>query len=192
MSSLKPLISIRDADFEFENALVKIVASRNCPGIELVGLKVGPFEEGREYEVRFWVAQELVKAGIGRFREEELLDAVSLHKISWKERVQPATQVSPLPEDFYPKIRRYLASLKEETVKSAEKIREYEKTFRLSHDIVNCRLKKIVSLSSYPARTNRVLENLTKEECMLYDRLHRIINEWRSNILGRKAKLDRG
>ena len=188
MSSLKPLISIRDADFEFENAPVKIVASRNCPEIELAGLKVGPFEEGREYDVRFWVAQELERARIGRFREEELLDAVKLHKISWKERVQSVTQVSSLPEDFYPKLRRYLAGLKEKTVKSAEKMREYEKTIRLSHDIVNCRLKKIVSLSSSSARTNRILENLTREERTLYDRLHQIIGEWRSSILKKGGK----
>jgi len=188
MSSLKPLISIRDADFEFENAPVKIVASRNCPEIELVGLKVGPFEEGREYEVRFWVARELEKAGIGRFREEELLDAVKLHKIHWKERVQSVTQVSALPENFYPKLRRYLASLKEKAMKNAEKMREYEKTVKLSRDIVDVRLKKIVSLSSFSAKTDQVLENLTKEERILHDRLHQIISGWRSNILKEEGK----
>ena len=188
MSSLKPLISIRDADFEFENVPVKIVASRNCPEIELAGLKVGPFEEGREYDVRFWVAREMEKAGMGRFREEELLDAVKLHKIHWKERVQSVTQVSSLPENFYPKLRRYLVSLKEEAVKSAEKMREYEKTVKLSHDIIDVRLKKIVSLSSSPAKTNQLLESLTREERILHDRLNKIISGWRYNILKEGGK----
>jgi len=189
MSAIKPLMSIKDADFKFENTPVKIVASRNCPEIELAGLKVGSFEEGREYEVRFWVARELERAEIGRFREEELLDAVKLHKIHWKERVQSITQVSSLPENFYPKLRRYLASLKEKAVKNAEKMREYETTVKLSRDIVDVRLKKIVSLSSYSAKTSQVLENLTREERILHDRLHQIISGWRSSILKEGGKI---
>lgn len=68
----------------FENNPVKIVINRNCPEIQLVGLKVGPFEEGKEYEVKYWVAKELERRGIARVREEELLDAVKLHKIFGK------------------------------------------------------------------------------------------------------------
>jgi hypothetical protein len=180
---VKPLISIKDADFEFENTLVKIVVNRNCPEIELVGLKAGPFEEGKKYEVRFWIAQELEKAGIGRFREEEILDAVKLHKIHWKERVQPFNQVSSLPDNFYPKLKRYLASAKKEVARSAEKMKEYEKAMRLAHDIVDCRLKKITSLASSPAQTNQVLQNLAREERLLYDCIYEIINEWKSNIV---------
>lgn len=183
MSLAKPLTSVEDADFKFENSPVQVIASRNCPEIELAGLKVGPFEEGRDYEVRFWVAQELKKAGIARFREEELLDAVSLHKIHWKERVQSVKRLSSLPEDFYAKLRRYLAGLKAEAAKSAEKMREYEKSVRLAHDIVNCRLKKIVSLSSFPEKTNQFLQDLAMEERVLYGRLHRFIGEWRSDIM---------
>lgn len=178
----KPLMSIEDADFEFENSPVQVIASRNCPEIELAGLKVGPFEEGKDYEVYFWVAQELKKAGIVHFHEE-LLDAVSLHKIHWKERVQSVKQLSSLPEDFYAKLRRYLADLKVEASKSAEKMMEYEKSVRLAHDIVNCRLKKIVSLSSFPEKTTQFLQDLAMEERILYDRLYKSIGEWRSDIL---------
>jgi len=94
MLSAKSLASIKDADFMFENTPVKIIVNRNCPEIELAGLKIGPFEEGKEYEVRFWVAHELEKAGIVRFREEELLNAVKLYKMHWKERVQSVKQIS--------------------------------------------------------------------------------------------------
>lgn len=174
---------IKDEDFVYENTPVKIVASRNCPEIELVGLKVGPFEEGKEYEVRFWMAHELEKAGIARFREEELLNAVKLYKMHWKERVQSVRQISSLSEDFYPRLRRYLASLKREAVNNPEKMKEYEKVSRLSRDIINCRLKKIVSLASTFAQTNQILKNLTREERIIYERLSSIISDWRSKIL---------
>lgn len=176
-------MSIKDVDFMFENNPVKIVINRNCPEIQLVGVKVGPFEEGKEYEVKYWVAKELERAGIARVRQEELLDAVKLHKIFWKESIQQARQVSPLEEDFYPRLRRYLASLKRKAISNPEKLKEYDKARRLSRDIVNCRLRKIVSLASSPAQTNQTLKNLAREERVLYERLYEIINKWKQKIL---------
>ena len=122
----KPSTFIADADFEFENTPVRIAANRNCEKIELAGLEIGPFEEGKEYEIRFWIAKELEKAGIARFREEDLLTSVKLYKIHWKERVQSVKQIASISQDFYPKLRRYLADLKKNAVKKPEIMREYE------------------------------------------------------------------
>jgi len=170
-------------DFCFENSLVKIVANRNCPEIKLAGLTVGPFDEGNEYEVYFWVAKELANAGMVHFREDDVLDATKLFKVQWKEGVQIPGQISELPEDFYPKLRRYLATIKEEISKQPEKINEYEKTKHLAKDIVNSRLKKIVSLSAGPSQTDQVLKKLTSEEKILYDQLVKLISRWKTNIL---------
>ncbi len=176
-------MKITDLDFSFENSLVKIVANRNCPEIKLAGLKAGPFEEGDEYEVQYWIARELVKFGIARFREEGILDSAKLSKIQWKERVQTARQTVKLPENFYPKLRRYLMELKDEIAKKPEKMREYEKVGHLTQDIINSRLKKIVSLTSAPAQRNQILKNFTREERFLYEEIHKLISEWRTQIL---------
>ncbi len=113
---------------------------------------------------------------------------MKLHKIHWKERVQSVKQFSPLLEDFYPRLRRYLSRLKEDAVKNPEKMKERDRASRLSRDIVNCRLKKIVSLASAPAQTNQFLKNLTREERAIYERLHTIISEWRTKILKVEAE----
>jgi len=176
-------MSIKKLDFCFENSLVKVIANRNCPEIKLAGLSFGPFEEGNEYEICFWIAEELEKAGVAKFREEERLDATKLYKIQWTERVQTSGQISKLPENFYPKLRRYLARLKEESAKSPEKLREYEKSKHLTQDVVNARLKKIVSLASAPPQTEQVLKNFANEERALYERLRKLICEWRIQIL---------
>ena len=60
-------------DFCYENSMVKIIANRNCPEIKLAGLTVGPFDEGNEYEVYFWVAKELASAAMVHFREDDML-----------------------------------------------------------------------------------------------------------------------
>ena len=170
-------------DFCYENSLVKIVANRNCPEIKLGGLSVGPFDEGNEYEVYFWVAKELAKEGIVHFREEDILDATKLFKVQWKEGVQIPGQISELLGDFYPKLRRFIADLKEQSSKQSEKYQEYDRAKQLARDIVNSRLKKIIALSAAPAQSEQVLKKLTSEERLVYDKLVKIISEWKTNIL---------
>ncbi len=176
-------MKIENLDFCFENLLVKIVANRNYSEIQLAGLSAGPFEEGNEYEVPYWIAQELAAAGVVHFREDDCLDATKLYKIQWKERVQIAGQISELTEDFYPKLRRYLASIKEEIAKHPEKVQEYEKAKHSALDIINARLKKIVALSSGPPQTAQILQKFTSEERFIYEQLSNMINEWKKQIL---------
>ncbi|MCD6528941.1 DNA replication complex GINS family protein [Candidatus Bathyarchaeota archaeon] len=178
--SVDPILK---AEFEFENSEITVVSTRDLPEMELGGVKVGPFEEGKEYKVMFWVARELVKAGLAQVRSGELLDSIKLYKIHWTERVQPTKQVSPLPQHFYPLLRWYLDNLKNEMSKNPEKVSEYEKARKLSQDILSCRLRKVVVLASSMEAPMRVVQNLTEEEKWLYQKLHRIIEDWRNRIL---------
>ncbi|NLB75817.1 MAG: DNA replication complex GINS family protein [Crenarchaeota archaeon] len=172
-------------DFCYENSMVKIVANRNCPEIKLAGLIVGPFDEGNEYEVYFWVAKELAAAGMVHFREDDVLDATRLYKTQWKEGVQIPGQISELQGDFYPKLRRFLKDLREQATKSqlSEKFQEYDRTKQLARDIVNSRLKKIVALSAAPTQSEQVLKKLTTEEKIVYKQLVKIISKWKVEIL---------
>jgi len=163
--------------------MVKIVANRNCPEIKLAGLTVGPFDEGNEYEVYFWVAKELAKAGVVHFREDDVLDSTKLFKVQWKEGVQIPGQISDVPDDFYPKLRRFLSDLKQQASKQSEKYQEYDRAKQLARDIVNSRLKKIVSLSSAPTQSDQVLKKLTSEEKVMFEQLVKIISEWKARIL---------
>ncbi|NLE05888.1 MAG: DNA replication complex GINS family protein [Crenarchaeota archaeon] len=176
---------LKDLDFIFENTPVKIIANRNQPEIKLAGLSVGPMEEGGEYEVYYWIGFVLVHAGIAHFREDDELDATKLYKVQWKERVQAAGQISELTEDFYPKLRRYLSEIKKEstTTRQPERVQEYEKAKQLAWDIVNSRLKKIVSIASGPTHIEQIVKKFSTEEKIIYEQLHKAISEWRNCIL---------
>jgi len=174
---------ILKSDFEFENSEVNIVSTRDSPEIKLGGVKVGPFEEGKEYRVRFWIARELYRAGLARIKDDDLLDSVKLYKIHWTERVQPVRKISPLPNHFYPLLRWYLTKLKSEVRRNPERLSEYEKVKKLSGDILSCRLRKIVVLASSPGKVTSIIPNLTYEEKWLYERLYEMIEGWRKKIL---------
>jgi len=147
-------------------------------------MKVGPFKEGKEYEVKYWVATELKKAGVARIRMEEPLDLIMLNKIQWKERNQSSHKVLSVPDNFYPKLRRYLEELSEAAIKNPEKRTDFEKARNLSNDIVRMRLKKLVALaSSGRNQTSQIKHGLTEEESYVYDYLHKIISEWQKEIL---------
>jgi hypothetical protein len=179
---------ISSLDFGFDHSLTKIIANRNSEEIKLAGLIVGPFEEGNEYELYHWVALELEKSGIVRLREGENLSMASLNKLQWSERVQAPGQISKLPEDFYPKLRRYLSGLRRDLSKTTDRVLEGEKARQLARDIVNSRLKKIVSIASAPAQTEQTLKNLTDEERFLYHELYTVINQWRTQIIEYEEK----
>jgi hypothetical protein len=174
--------AIGDSDFVFENTPVRVMCNRNCPEIQLVGLKLGPFEEGKEYEVQYWIANELERAGIARFRDEELLDTRKLDRILWNEKALQARQMSHVEEDFYPRLRRFLSRLKKGANSSPERNAEYRKAEAVARDIINIRLRKIVALASSPEQTNEILNDLAKEERTLYNHLYMIINEWKTKI----------
>jgi hypothetical protein len=176
-------MEIEKLDFCFENLLVRVTADKNYPEIQLAGLSVGPFEEGNDYELYYWIAQELAAVGIAHFREDDLLTATALYKIQWKERVQIAGQISELNEEFYPKLRRYLADIKAEIAQHPEKAQDYEKAKHLAWDIVNSRVKKIIALSSGPAQTGQIQKKLTCEERFIYEQLGKLISEWKSQII---------
>jgi hypothetical protein len=165
--------------------MVRIVANRNCPEIKLAGLTVGPFDEGNEYEVYFWVAKELASAGMVHFREDDVLDVTKLFKMQWKEGVQIPGQISELPGDFYPKLRRFLRDLKDQATQTqqSEKFHEYDRVKHLARDIANSRLKKIIALAAAPGQGGQVLKKLTNEEKLVYDQLVKIIAEWKNKIL---------
>ena len=176
-------LKLEDLDFRFENSRTKVIANRNLAEVTLAGISIGPLQEGNEYDIYYWIALELAKIGIVHFREKDSLDATKLYKVQWKERVQIAGQISELPEDFYPKLRRYLKKLKQDIARQPEKIQEYQKTKHLANDIVNSRLKKIVTLSSGPTQSEHILNKLTAEERLVYMQMGNFVTQWRNQIL---------
>jgi len=177
-------MSIDDVDFDYENMSIKIVASRNIQELKVAGVDVGPVEEGKELETKYWIASRLVTSGLASFHEDGLMNFDVLYKIHWKEtKLQTGRVISSLPEYFYPKLRRYLSQLKEKASTDATRAIEYNNAMTLTNDVVTCRLKKIVGLSASPAQTEDVLQKLSKEERILYDTLHSTVSEWRFKIL---------
>ena len=176
-------LTINDLDFDFKNTSTKIVILKNLKPLKIGSITIGPLKKGIDIEIQNWIASELIKSGYARYHDEYAMNSISLNKIHWREtRLQTGRQISSLPEYFYPKLRRYLNSLKEKAVSDASFAVEYDHSIRLAHDIVNCRLKKIVYLAATSLQTENILRNLAMEERILYSDIHTKISKWNTDI----------
>lgn len=175
--------TIKDIDLKFRHSPARVVMLTDCTEIDLLGIKVGPFNKDEEITVDYWIANESVKYGLARFHDDSELNMIVLNKIHWREMIQPGKKFSTLPENFYPSLRRCLSNLNSRALKDPSSVEEKSKALRIAQDIVNCRLNKVVRLALAPEQTGEILQMLSPEEKMLYDRLRAIILDWKLHIL---------
>ena len=167
-------MSSRSPSLDYENNIVRCKALRNIPDIETVGFKFEAIEENREFTTFYWVARELMRNGLIEY-VDEVLDNNEWTQIHFKERINPAGPPSPLPEEFYPKAYQSFTSAED-----ANSLANLNRTRARYKDILESRINRITRLASAEADSpTRVLQT---EEISLYDKVHRIVNEWRDSM----------
>jgi hypothetical protein len=177
-------MTVDDTDFDFENSQIRIVLTREVPDLPVKLSRTLTAKVGQEVEVPYWTARELVQLGYARFREEDVLNYNSLSKIHWRETIPASRQLPALQPNFYCLLRRHVSDLKELSKRDQVKLRELERTENLVRDIVNCRIRKIVSLAASPTPSEELIQGLTYEERTLYAILNKTILEWKTKLLG--------
>lgn len=167
-------MSSRSPSLNYENNIVRCKALRNIPDIETVGFKLEAIDENREFTTFYWVARELMRNGLIEY-VDEVLDNNEWTQIHFKERINPAGPPSPLPDEFYPKAYQSFSSAED-----SNKLTNLNRTRARYKDILESRINRITRLASAEADSpTRVLQT---EEVSLYDKVHRIVNEWRDSM----------
>lgn len=167
-------MSPRSPSLDYENNLVRCKALRNIPDIETVGFKLQAQEANREFTTFYWVARELARNGLIGY-VDEVLENNDWTQVHFKERINPAGPPSPLPEGFYPKA--YQSFTSGEDLNTVINLKRTKARFR---DILESRINRITRMAAAEAVSpTRVLQ---PEEISLYDRVHRIISDWRDSM----------
>jgi hypothetical protein len=167
-------MSRRSPSLDYENNIVRCKALRNIPEIETVGYKLSAQEANREFTTFYWVARELARNGLIEY-VDEILNNNDWTQVHFKERINPAGPPSTLPEEFYPKAYQSFTSA--EDLNTIINLKRTKARFR---DILESRINRITRMAAAEAVSpTRVLQ---PEEISLYDRIHRIISEWRNSM----------
>lgn len=174
-------------DTEFENSPSRINLLKEFPETRMGDRVLGPYRQGQEVELPFWIATHFVQLGYAKFRDEEQLTLNTLSTTHYKETLPGSRQIPKLAKNFYFQVRRLLKDLKAQEAKDRSKGRDLDKAISLSRDIANIRVKKIASLSASGEQPAELTSNLTAEELALYQNIRSTIESWRKDILGRET-----
>jgi hypothetical protein len=181
--------SLTDLDFEFEDSTVRVISLTSLREVTVADTRVGPLQEGKELETRYWIAESLVRAGYARFHEDDVLTFAVLSKLHWREtKLSQGFQISPLSDHFYSKLKRFLGYSRKRSSSEPMSTAQYLQGTRLAQDIVNCRLRKIVNLATSSSKTTAAMtQALTREERILFDKVKSAVAEWQEAILDIEA-----
>lgn len=151
---------------EYDNAEKKVVLLKDVQKLALPGQVFENLRRGTTLMISKWAAARLHEAGIVEYGDK-IIDLKSLIQLEWKEKNNPG-ELQELPRYFY-------LMIKEDCDKLDQNIKN------IIVDIISLRLNKILGLASKRIDTSLV-ENLTREEGLLYDVIRSIIDEWLRSI----------
>ena len=175
---------IKKYEIKYSHQNTRLIAIKDISKMEIAGEKIDSVEENNFLEVKNWIADELIKIGLAKLdSDKEKLNMVELQKTQVKESMQSPRRFSTLPENFYPKTRKFLKELRSEANNDPVKMQILQKSKKLITDIVSSRQGKILILSSALEKDGNLLLNLSPEERSLYNTLHETVNTWRDSVL---------
>ena len=180
---LRELFQQRERDYLLSNVKVSMRAA--VENIEVGDLKVEKLKEGEIAELPRWVAEEFASLGLAEVAEEpfetEILKSLS------REKMIGAFQLSNLAPDFYLRMKRRLAYLRDAAGAGRVRKEDYERLRASSYDLIGIRLGKLLSLSSSSTTLSAIADKLTPEEKVFFATSQSLTKEWRTTLLGEKA-----
>ena len=178
--SVKSILDERERDFALSKTRVTMKSS--LENIDLGDYKIDGVREGESVELPRWVAEELVRTNLADATEEpfetEIVKALS------REKMMGPLQLSPLPQDFYVRMRRRLAHLDGAVKEGRVKREDHDRVKASSYDLIGIRLSKLLSLSSTSASAASLGDKLTAEEKAFFSTAQSFSREWREAMLG--------
>jgi len=153
---------------------IRIVPKEDFRYSSLLGVET-KLEDSVEAEVPFYIAEQLLDEGMAD-PAGKVLDHKALAMIAWDER-HKASGISRVPEFFYRQLTLLISSNK-----MTEKTRRITEASAI--EVMDARLKKILTYSLVPSLPHEILANLTPEESYLLELLRMVMSCWREEVLG--------
>lgn len=138
-------------------------------------------KEGEAAELPRWVAEELAELNAAEIQEEPFEGEI--FKALTREKMLGAPQLSPLQTNFYLRMRRRLATIKEGTETGKYRREDYEKLKGSCYDLIGRRLSKLLSMSS-SASLQTIGDKITPEERVFFTISRSFSDEWKRALLG--------
>ena len=151
---------------EYDNSEKKVILLKDVQKLVLPGQVFENLRRGMTLMISKWAAAKLYEAGIVEYGDK-VIDLKNLIQLEWKEKNNPG-ELQELPRYFYLMIREDVDKL-DQNIKN------------IIVDIISLRLNKILGFASKRIDESLV-ENLTREEALLYETIRSLIDEWLKSV----------
>jgi hypothetical protein len=174
------MLEQREREYMLGRTKVKLKSS--LENVEAGDYSIGSLSQGETAELPRWVSEELVSLGLAEGSEEPF--EVEIFKALSKEKMMGPLQLSVLPEDFYPRMRRRVENLRVASREGRVRREEFEKLRAVCYDLVGMRLSKLLSISSSSTKASDLGEKLAPEEKSFFSEAQGMSHDWKTALLG--------
>jgi len=173
-------VSLKDEALKFGNQNIKLSLIKDIPSLKIGSVEVKESKVGEMIEVPRWASDILCNMGFGE-RENDM--GVELFKALTLERIQPPTQLSGLPVNFYFKLRSYIQNF---STSSTAKEADYEKVTNSARSIIDLRITKLLCLAGLFSPSVDI-QSMTPEEKILYDNVRGLVSHWKESMVEKRT-----
>ena len=168
-------------NFAFRNEDVSTECIKDYAGFSMFGEQFGPFEKGKNYRLKLFLAVPFIENSILKMHSSEKCDNVDVQRNAIAER-DTQQLIRQDTEYFLNKIKEYRKFMEKDIVNEVKPRRDLENFNSYLMNIIDNRLLKILRLT----KTELSLDaerRLTNSEQILFKRIHVLVNTWRSFYL---------
>jgi len=154
---------------------------KDYAGFSLFGEQFGPFEKGKNYNIKLFLAIPFIENSILKIISSEKCDNVDVqrHAIAERDTQQLLRQDANY---FLNKIKEFRKFMEKDVVDEIKTRRDLENFNSYLMNVIDNRLLKLLRLT----KTELSLDaerRLTNSEQTLFKRIHKLVNTWRSFYL---------
>ncbi|MET1101228.1 MAG: hypothetical protein ABWW69_01940 [Pyrodictiaceae archaeon] len=164
---------------------VRVMVLKDLGVVSLDGVEL-ELRKGVELELPRWLAELLVENGYAEYVETPitLQDIARIHFSTMSAR-NPG-ELEQLPKDFYNMAREYYLELSKRVRKELSPVILEERSKAASYlsEIVNKRITFILQVMRSPALLADIYQKLSPEEQVLLDTMHKLLDAWKTELLG--------
>ena len=175
--------SLNRINFIFRNTEISTECIQNCEAITILGESFGPFEQGKNYRLKFFLALPFIENNILKVASSEKCDNIDVQRYAIAEKDNQ--QIVQRENDFFlNRIREFQFFLEKEIKDGIRPFIDSDRFNSYLSNIIDSRLLKLLRMS----RSELSLadeKKLTSSEKLLFDLIYKYIKTWRNFFLKR-------
>jgi hypothetical protein len=170
-------------NFIYKNRSITTKCIKDHPGVPLLGETYGPYQKGKEYNLKFFTALPFIKNGYLKVNEIEKCDNVDVMNYAIEEGDNESL-IRRENKYFLNKIKEFRYFMEKEVEKKFRPEVELKRYKSYQASIIDSRLSKLLRLAKVDLSLNDE-QKLTNSEIGLFNQFSRKIKIWRDFFLNR-------